>query len=604
MFQKILQAKKIQQIACVSLVAMMWIGLFSVGAFATELYEISDTLSDYMSHSEEDFDQNASSNQSIIPFGTVIGHVGPNATFAPWWWQNGDPSAGVVEVGGGVVQGAAASGFYADYSPWDAHRLQVERIVFTDPDNTIGSFNLTSLFRNLPNLTEIENIDYINIGNSRWLSNIFRDASSLENIIGLENWDTSGVLRFTGMFRGTSFATLDLSTFDVSSALRLDSMFRGTSNLTEIIGLDSWDTGNVQTMGWMFEGASGFTTLDLSTLDTGRVTTFEGMFQNAGSLERIIGIEDFDISSALTIAHMFRGANSLTSVDLSAWNTSGMTGAVGGGMASAFRDMNSLTSLDLSGWDTRNASDAQMAQMFANATALTLKELTLGEHWAVPTGGVGPNLPTVPSDFPFTGTWQNVADGTIYNPQGTLFYTSSDLMSGNSGAANTWVWTRELLEVIFVLNGGSVNGITYDISCEIPAGNPITSAQVPVPIHSGWDFLGWMEYDFSPLLSRADVGALIVTAPRTFTAQWGLSNNPNPNQIVQGAPRASVFSGADIGFHARNENETHEHNNPPMGRLAPGVFGSASLGSSISWIIIPAIIVLAALLSGFINRKG
>jgi len=335
---------------------------------------------------EKIFSQGTGSYQRLaVPTGAIVGYVGLDDRFAPWWWQNNDPSSGVVEVGGGVVQAMASTGEYANNSPWQSVRLQVQRIVFTDP-GTVGSFNLTSLFRNLPNLVEIQHIDYINLADTRWLSNIFRDAVSLARIGGLENWDTSAVQRFTGMFRGTSFTVLNLSSFDTRSITRFDSMFRDMHNL-----------------------------------------------------ERIIGMETFDTNSATTLGNMFRGASAIVSLDLSRWNTSRV--ASGEGFASAFQDMTSLRSLNLAGWDTRQASAAQLANMFAGDTALRV--LTLGENWSVASGGVGPNLPAVPSAAPYIGTWQNVAGGTVNNPRGTLFYTSPELMTASNAARNTWVWARE-----------------------------------------------------------------------------------------------------------------------------------------------------------------
>ena len=66
---------------------------------------------------------------------------------------------------------------------------------------------------------------------------------------------------------------------------------------------------------------------------------------------------------------MFYNCNSITSLDLSGWNTSNVTN-----MSSMFCNCNSLTSLDLSGWNTSNVTD--MRAMFSRCSYLTYLDLS------------------------------------------------------------------------------------------------------------------------------------------------------------------------------------------------------------------------------------
>ena len=555
MFQRIFRAKSLQQIICVLLVTVMLVGLFPGSVLA---------------------------NPSIAPlsytFTTPVGWVGPNNTFAPWGWDNDDPTTRTVVVGSGTVQANAGAGDEASMSPWNAWREGINTIVFTDPDHTIGSRNLTSLFRNLPTLTTIENIDFINITATPtvWMEHMFRDAVALENIYGLEKWDTNAVLRFSSMFRGTSFTTLNVSTFDMSSALRLDSMFRDTSNLATIIGLEEWNTSSVL---WMLD-----------------------MFSGASSLTELAGIEGWNTGNVQTIAAMFRGANSLTNLDLSNWDTSSIgtaTGVPAAGMANAFREMGNLESLNLESWDTRHLTPAQMANMFTGTT--TLGELKLGENWTAQGAPNQQGLVTPPGPR-YTGSWINVGGNQHLIPAQLMTGTAG---RGPAGTGDTWVWeeaffdvefhsgpngtiapgpvhevtirggdtlpvgdipiptgstlpapgyefaywesstgstytTEELLnlpittnrtftaifvpsnaiQVTFVLNGGLYGGDPNNVYRYILPNDPITAANVPTPTRPNYNFLGWQESGTDPLLSCATVGTLIVTEPRTFVAYW------------------------------------------------------------------------------------
>ena len=49
-------------------------------------------------------------------------------------------------------------------------------------------------------------------------------------------------------------------------------------NIENIIGLNSFDTSNVTGMSFMFQGLKNITTLDVSHFDTSKVTTMGYMF--------------------------------------------------------------------------------------------------------------------------------------------------------------------------------------------------------------------------------------------------------------------------------------------------------------------------------------
>jgi len=111
-------------------------------------------------------------------------------------------------------------------------------------------------------------------------------------------------------------------------------------------------------------------------------------------------------------------------------------------MANMFNDASSLTSLDMSNWNTSNVTN--MSNMFTGTTSL--KELTLGAYF----GFVEPQfwldtnagLPSITPTAEFTGYWQNVGNGTVSNPTGSFVFTSDELMAQFDGStmADTFVW--------------------------------------------------------------------------------------------------------------------------------------------------------------------
>ena len=125
----------------------------------------------------------------------------------------------------------------------------------------------------------------------------------------------------------------------------------------------------------MFSWCSSLTSLDLSSFDTSKVTDMSGMFSGCSSLTSL-DLSSFNTSNVKGqpgydggMGHMFSGCSSLTSLDLSSFNTSNVTGM--GGM---FSGCSSLTSLDLSSFNTSNVTG--MGGMFSGCSSLTSLDLS------------------------------------------------------------------------------------------------------------------------------------------------------------------------------------------------------------------------------------
>ena len=127
-----------------------------------------------------------------------------------------------------------------------------------------------------------------------------------------------------------------------------------------IVGLTS--------MTGMFNGCSSLTSLDLSGFDTSKVTDMIGMFINCSFLTSL-DLSGFDISKVTGMLKMFSGCSALKSLDLSGFDTSKVTSMTG-----MFSGCSSLTSVDLSGFDTSNVT--AMSSMFQNCSSLRLLSIS------------------------------------------------------------------------------------------------------------------------------------------------------------------------------------------------------------------------------------
>ena len=113
----------------------------------------------------------------------------------------------------------------------------------------------------------------------------------------------------------------------------------------------------------MFEYCRSLTSLDVSSFDTSAVTDMYGMFESCSALTNL-DVSSFDTSAVTDMRWMFNGCSSLTRLDVSSFDTSAVTD-----MDYMFSDCSSLTSLDVSSFDT--SAVTSMRGMFYYCSSLT-----------------------------------------------------------------------------------------------------------------------------------------------------------------------------------------------------------------------------------------
>ena len=128
------------------------------------------------------------------------------------------------------------------------------------------------------------------------------------------------------------------------------------------------NTSKVTYMGYMFNGCSGLTSLDVSNFDTSKVTDMHGMFYNCKGLTSL-DVSNFNTSMVINMGSMFSSCSSLKSLDLSGYNTSNVTN-----MGNMFGGCSSLTSLDVSKFNTSNVTN--MYGMFSRCSGLESLDLS------------------------------------------------------------------------------------------------------------------------------------------------------------------------------------------------------------------------------------
>ncbi|PWG00459.1 bacterial Ig-like domain-containing protein [Levilactobacillus bambusae] len=158
-------------------------------------------------------------------------------------------------------------------------------------------------------------------------------------------------------------------------------LFSGMTQLTAINGSTQLNSNNVTNMSNMFLSDSSLTSLDLSSFDTSNVTTMQSMFYGNSSL-KTLNISNFNTSKVTDMSYMFFNpqTSSYTNLDVSSFDTSNVTT-----MQHMFENTTSLKSLNVSNFNTSKVTN--MGQMFSGTgvTSLDLSNFDTSNvtnmHW-------------------------------------------------------------------------------------------------------------------------------------------------------------------------------------------------------------------------------
>ena len=148
--------------------------------------------------------------------------------------------------------------------------------------------------------------------------------------------------------------------------------FAGMEYLTTIEGLEYLVTKNAMHTASMFENCKSLTSLDLSTFDTSGITdgTMASMFNGCEKLKSITFGANFSTAGANAMQYMFYNCQALESLDLSKFDTEKVTN-----MANMFSGCASLKSITF-GEDFKASGVKDMNDMFYNCQALESLDLS------------------------------------------------------------------------------------------------------------------------------------------------------------------------------------------------------------------------------------
>lgn len=161
-----------------------------------------------------------------------------------------------------------------------------------------------------------------------------------------------GIPKFTDLSyfyaNGARYSQLKPELLDTSKATTMSNIFKSNSFVTAL-DLSAWDVKNVATMAYAFSDCTNLKTLNLTGWNTRQVSSMISMFESCKSLDMSC-VKNLDTSKVKDMSAMFKYCSCET-LDLSHFKTDRVTR-----MGSMFYYCNKLKSLNLTGWDTNGVT--------------------------------------------------------------------------------------------------------------------------------------------------------------------------------------------------------------------------------------------------------
>ena len=221
--------------------------------------------------------------------------------------------------------------------------------------------NMYYLFLQCESLTTLDVSTLItdNVTNMVGMFSTCKNLTSLD----LSNFNTINVNNMSEMFyQDYKLSNLNVSYFNTEKVTQIRLMFSYCSSLTSL-DITNFITKKVNNMDSTFKNCSSLESLDLSNFTTEKVSFLGNLFSYCEKLNNLNIRNDFVKSNITNIKAMFNSCKSLTTLDLSQWDTSNVTD-----MSNLFNHCDKLTSLNFYNINTNKVTN--MSSFFSYCSAL------------------------------------------------------------------------------------------------------------------------------------------------------------------------------------------------------------------------------------------
>lgn len=254
-----------------------------------------------------------------------------------------DPSA-PLELGAGAMDKPGFEPGYDSSSVfWRLSQdgYTVTKVIFENPEGITLRAKSNGLFTYAKDVSEIVGLEDVQTDRLQELSSAFQDLgvnspTPIEKL-DLSKWHIGqNILNLDYLFDCANVKTVDVTGWDTSAVWGMKGTFgsqhRNPSTIEQVRGIEGWNTDSAMYMDGMFYRSKLQDFDFLRDWNTSKVTNMNMMFVQAPNVQEL-DLSGWDVSSVTNMNQMFYGDSQLEKLDLSGWDTSAafekMSGMVG-----------------------------------------------------------------------------------------------------------------------------------------------------------------------------------------------------------------------------------------------------------------------------------
>ena len=157
-------------------------------------------------------------------------------------------------------------------------------------------------------LVEVRKVNMDNVNN---VANMF---CLCENLIAIPALKFSNISNVSSMFyKCNALTSIDARNYDLSQTTNADNFMRDCVNLSEIIGYENWNIGNIESMKSLFRNCTQLTQLDLSNFAMNNVVDISYIFNSCTGLKNLT-LSNWNLEQCTNIENAFENCNNLSIV--------------------------------------------------------------------------------------------------------------------------------------------------------------------------------------------------------------------------------------------------------------------------------------------------
>lgn len=163
----------------------------------------------------------------------------------------------------------------------------------------------------------LSSVTLTKIGSPTSMSNMFGGCSSLEEVIGMENWDMSKVTTIANLFANTNIKDLSsISNWQLTKCTDVSYAFNGIKNTIPSLDCSNWNLQSATSLAGLFLNFK-VNELNVTNLVHSGINNLDSMMRGCNA-SSIIGTATWDVSNVTHWAYIFSDVR-CSEIDISSW---------------------------------------------------------------------------------------------------------------------------------------------------------------------------------------------------------------------------------------------------------------------------------------------